>query len=56
MKTAQVKITGISPLSQGKYYASSVPKLEKESAKDYEERTSLPMIWFISAYVISSPG
>lgn len=39
MKTAQVKITGISPLSQGKYYASSVPKLEKESAKDYEERT-----------------
>lgn len=40
MKKAVVKITGISPLSQGKHYSKeSVPSLEKESPGDYEART-----------------
>lgn len=37
MKRAIVKITGVSPYSQSKYY--QVEKKEKESAADYEART-----------------
>jgi hypothetical protein len=37
MKTATVTLKSISPYSQSKHY--SVPKLEKEIAKDYEART-----------------
>lgn len=37
MKTATVKIKGISVLQQGRYHKTE--KLEKESADDYEKRT-----------------
>lgn len=37
MKIATVKITGISPLAQGKFVG--VPKKEKELPKDFEART-----------------
>jgi len=37
MKTAIVKIKGISPYSQSRHYTE--PKLDKESSPDYEKRT-----------------
>ena len=37
MKTATAKLKSASPYSQSKHY--DVPKLDKESAKDYEART-----------------
>ena len=37
MKTAIVTLTSVSPYSQSRHY--SVPKLDKESAADYEART-----------------
>ncbi len=37
MKTARAHLKSVSPYSQGKYYKT--PKLEKESAADYEART-----------------
>lgn len=39
MKTAQVHITGISPLSQSRGYDRDVEKLTKERPDDYEKRT-----------------
>lgn len=39
MKVYQCTIKGISPLSWSRFYENDVPKLEKEIAKDYEERT-----------------
>lgn len=37
MKRAVIRVTGVSPYSQSRYI--QVPKKEKESAADYEERT-----------------
>jgi len=37
MKTAIVHLAGVSPLSHSRYHGT--PKLEKESAADYEDRT-----------------
>jgi len=37
MKTATVQLESVSPYSQSKHYTT--PKLEKESASDYEKRT-----------------
>lgn len=39
MKTAQVHITGISPLSQSRGYDREIEKLQKERPDDYEKRT-----------------
>ena len=39
MKTAIVTLKSISPYSQSRYYAGDVPKNDKESSADYEERT-----------------
>jgi hypothetical protein len=40
MKTAKVKITGVSPYSQSRYYSKDeVPPLEKEANADYTKRT-----------------
>jgi hypothetical protein len=39
MKTFVATLKSTSPLSFGRYYAQDVPKKDKESAADYEERT-----------------
>jgi len=39
MKTYTVKLKSASPIAFGRYYTPEVPKLERESATDYEART-----------------
>jgi len=39
MKTYGVEIYSKSPIAFGKFYSQSVPKLDRESANDYEQRT-----------------
>jgi hypothetical protein len=39
MKTFVATLKSTSPISFGRYYAQDVPKKDKESAADYEERT-----------------
>lgn len=39
MRVATVKLKSLSPLSQNRHYLREFPKLDKESANDYEART-----------------
>jgi hypothetical protein len=39
MKTAKVRLKSASPYAQGRHYANEIPKLNKEGADAYEQRT-----------------
>jgi len=56
MKSAIVKIEGVAPYSQGRYYMEDVPKLSKELPGAYEERTWRNRMHVSSSGHVEIPG